>query len=74
VAIAHTPPIPDGITIKEGVDLLADTPYPVTYNQLRYLLDEADVDRERYGRGYRYSATDVLELHRDRVAPKVSSN
>lgn len=55
------------MSIQEGVDLLADTGHPVTYRQLADDLAAAGVRSERHGRTAYYSASDMLEVHRDRV-------
>jgi hypothetical protein len=71
VAALYTTPISDPITLWEAVNLLADTPFPVSESQLQHLVKAAGLDREMRGRAYRYSATEILELHRDKVAGPV---
>lgn len=55
------------ITIKQGVTILADTPYPVTYKQLARWLSASGAAAERHGRTDYYSASDIMEAHRDGI-------
>lgn len=64
MAAHHLTPVGgNAMTIKEGVEFLRDTPFPVTYKQLAGLLREAD--RQRVGRTDYYQTADIVERHRD---------
>jgi hypothetical protein len=67
VAATHLAPVQDLMSIQEGVDLLAVTGWPVTYKQLAHDLAAAGARSERHGRTNYYSASDMVEVHRDRV-------
>lgn len=53
------------MSIREGVEFLRDTPYPVTSKQLAGLLSRAGAEKERVGKENFYYAADIMELHRD---------
>lgn len=68
MAATHIAPVlDDRMSIREGVAFLSDTGYPVTYRQLARDLAAAGAKSERRDRTDYYSASDVLEVHRDRV-------
>jgi hypothetical protein len=67
MAALHTVPIPDAMTINECITRLANTGHPMTRGQLEHRLKDAGTPRERDGRRYRYSWTDVVVLHRDLI-------
>lgn len=65
MAALHSTPISDAITVEEALLLLEPTGYPVSESTLQRWLVRAGVPRERVGKAYYYSMTDVLEIHRD---------
>jgi hypothetical protein len=67
VAAHHLTPAEGSVmSLKEGVEFLRETPYPVSRTTLEMLLKGAP--RRRVGRNaFVYQTADVLERHRDYV-------
>lgn len=58
---------PELVTLREGVEFLADTPHPVSLSGLRRLLAEAHADLTRLdGRDW-VRASVLVVVHRDAV-------
>lgn len=65
MAVMQLAPLRDMMSIKEGVEFLRDTPYPVTGKQLAGRLARRKAAREHVGGDDYYYIADILEAHRD---------
>jgi hypothetical protein len=61
------PSVDDLISLREGVDLLRDTPYPASESTIKRWIRRYDISVVRVGRADHISFSDLLRVHRDEV-------